>query len=126
MYKKPEKPKNHLAARLNKFQETINSTRASPTPEIVSIHDQQELPANIMNEIKHVFQLIKDNGQQGDYAVQLKFGELIPIFGDTQVAKLVEILSNARKHGYMNYSGNNLLEQDQDEDVYIKLIKTPY
>jgi hypothetical protein len=32
-----------------------------------------------MNEIKHVYQLIKDNGQQGDYAVQIKFGELVPV-----------------------------------------------
>jgi hypothetical protein len=32
-----------------------------------------------MNEIKYVYQLIKDNGQQGDYALQIKFGELIPV-----------------------------------------------
>jgi hypothetical protein len=32
-----------------------------------------------MNEIKHVYQLIKDNGQQGDYAIQITFGELIPV-----------------------------------------------
>ncbi|UJR32576.1 hypothetical protein I4U23_020036 [Adineta vaga] len=79
MYKKPEKPKNHLAGRLNKFQETINQTQARPTPVIHSIHDQQEIPPNIMNEIKYIYQLIKDNGTQGDYALQIKFSELIPV-----------------------------------------------
>ncbi len=40
---------------------------------------QQDVPPNVMNEIKYVYQLIKDNGQQGDYALQIKFGELIPV-----------------------------------------------
>ncbi|CAF1023932.1 unnamed protein product [Adineta ricciae] len=126
MYKKPERPKNHLAGRLNKFQETINQTQAPSAPAIQSIHDQHEIPTNVMSDIKHVFQLIKDNGLQGDYAVQIKFGEFIPIFGDSQVNKLVEILAVARQHGFINYSGNGPLQQDQDEEVYLKLIKTPY
>ena len=37
MYKKPEKPKNHLAGRLNKFQEKVNQLQTQP-PQIVSIH----------------------------------------------------------------------------------------
>ena len=39
MYKKPERPKNHLAGRLNKFQETINQTQAPSAPVIQSIHE---------------------------------------------------------------------------------------
>lgn len=33
----------------------------------------------MMNAIKHVHQLIKDHGTQGDYAIQIQFGELIPV-----------------------------------------------
>lgn len=39
MYKKPEKPKNHLAARLNKFQEKVNQTQAPLPPQINSVHE---------------------------------------------------------------------------------------
>jgi hypothetical protein len=38
IYKKPNKPKNHLAGRLNKFQETINQ-QAPHAPAIISIHE---------------------------------------------------------------------------------------
>jgi hypothetical protein len=38
MYKKPDKPKNHLAGRVNKFQEKVNQTKAPPPPVINSIH----------------------------------------------------------------------------------------
>ncbi|CAF1226229.1 unnamed protein product [Rotaria magnacalcarata] len=126
MYKKPEKPKNHLAGRVNKFQEKVNQTQAPPPPEITSIHHQPDMDYNILNEIKHVHQLIKDNGQQGDYAIQIKFGELIPIYGSAQIDKLTEVLAIARKNGYINYNLNDFLRQDRDEDIYIKLIKTPY
>ncbi|CAF5193047.1 unnamed protein product, partial [Rotaria magnacalcarata] len=67
-----------------------------------------------------------DNGQQGDYAIQIKFGELIPIYGSAQIDKLTEVLAIARKNGYINYNLNDFLRQDRDEDIYIKLIKTPY
>jgi putative lipase involved disintegration of autophagic bodies len=43
------------------------------------ISSQEEVDQKVYNEIKHVYQLIKDNGQQGDYAIQLKFGELVPV-----------------------------------------------
>lgn len=39
IYKKPEKPKNHLASRVNKFQEKVNQTQAPTTPAITSIHE---------------------------------------------------------------------------------------
>jgi hypothetical protein len=32
-----------------------------------------------LNEIRRIHQLIKDNGQQGDFGMQMKFGELIPV-----------------------------------------------
>jgi hypothetical protein len=38
MYKKPEKPKNHLAGRVNKFQEKVNQTQAPPPLVINSVH----------------------------------------------------------------------------------------
>jgi hypothetical protein len=37
-YKKHEKSKNHLAGRLNKFQETINRSQSPTPPVITSIH----------------------------------------------------------------------------------------
>ncbi|CAF2935720.1 unnamed protein product [Rotaria sp. Silwood2] len=126
IYKKPEKPKNHLAGRVNKFQEKVNQTQAPSPPQITSIHTQQEPDYRVLEEIKHVHKLIKDNGQQGDYAIQIKFGELIPIYGAGQIDKLSEILEVARKHGYINYTANDLLRQDRDEDIFIKLIKTPF
>jgi len=46
---------------------------------VLSTFSQQEIDQKVLNEIKHVHQLIKDNGQQGDYAIQIKFGELIPV-----------------------------------------------
>ncbi|CAF3625556.1 unnamed protein product [Rotaria sp. Silwood1] len=125
IYKKPEKPKNYLAGRVNKFQEKVNQTQAPPPLQINSIHTQQELDRRALEEIKYIHKLIKDNGQQGDYAIQIKFGELIPIFGAAQVNKLVEVLAVARKNGYVNYTPNDL-QQDRDEDIYIKLIKTPF
>lgn len=48
------------------------------------------------------------------------------IFGTAQIDKLIEILASARKNGYINYNSNDLLQQDRDEDIYIKLIKTPF
>jgi hypothetical protein len=38
MYKKPEK-KNHLAGRVNKFQEKVNQTQAPPPPVIQRVHE---------------------------------------------------------------------------------------
>lgn len=37
MYKQTEKPKNHLAGRLNKFQENINRSKSPTRPAIHSI-----------------------------------------------------------------------------------------
>jgi hypothetical protein len=101
LYKKPEKPKNHLAGRVNKFQEKVNQLQTPATPQINSVHEyvfevdfffcfvnnqivfstfsHHEIESNVLNGIKHVHQLIKDNGQQGDYAIQITFGELIPV-----------------------------------------------
>jgi len=32
-----------------------------------------------LNEIRRIHQLIKDNGEQGDFGMQMKFGKLIPV-----------------------------------------------
>ncbi|CAF5139504.1 unnamed protein product, partial [Rotaria magnacalcarata] len=48
------------------------------------------------------------------------------IYGSAQIDKLTEVLAIARKNGYINYNLNDFLRQDRDEDIYIKLIKTPY
>lgn len=40
MYKKPAAPKkNHLAGRVNKFQEKVNQTQAPAVPVIQHIHE---------------------------------------------------------------------------------------
>lgn len=46
---------------------------------ILRTFSHQEVDNSALNEIKRVHQLIKDNGEQGDYGVQIKFGELIPV-----------------------------------------------
>lgn len=38
MYKKTEKSKNHLASRLNKFQEKLNQNQSSSMPHPISSH----------------------------------------------------------------------------------------
>ena len=38
MHKKAPKQKNHLAARLNKFQENINQTQSPTQPTIHAVH----------------------------------------------------------------------------------------
>ena len=38
MYKKPNKPQNHLAGRVNKFQEKLNQIQAGPPP-VQSVHE---------------------------------------------------------------------------------------
>jgi hypothetical protein len=40
---------------------------------------QPDLEYNILGEIRRVYQLIKDHGQQGDFSMQIRFGELIPV-----------------------------------------------
>ena len=40
---------------------------------------QQETNYDVLDEMKRIHQLIKDNGQQGDFAMQIKFGDLIPV-----------------------------------------------
>ncbi|CAF1397705.1 unnamed protein product, partial [Didymodactylos carnosus] len=84
---------------------------------------QQETDYNALDEMKHIHQLIKDNGHQGDYGIQIKFGDLIPIYGAAQIDKLTEILAITRKNGYINYTLNDFLRQGRDEDIYIRLIK---
>jgi hypothetical protein len=33
----------------------------------------------VLDEMKHIHQLIKDHGQQGDFAMEIKFGDLITV-----------------------------------------------
>ncbi len=46
---------------------------------LLSTSSQPDLEYNILNEIKRIHELIKDNGQQGDFGMQMNFGELIPV-----------------------------------------------
>jgi len=46
---------------------------------LLSTSSQPDLEYNILNEIKRIHELIKDNGQQGDFGMEMKFGELIPV-----------------------------------------------
>ncbi|CAF2510880.1 unnamed protein product [Rotaria sp. Silwood2] len=125
-----EKPNTRLAECQNEFLEKVNK----PKPPIVpppplpkdSVHSQPDLEYNILKEIQHVHRLIKENGQQGDFGMEMKFGELIPMYEADQIERLVEILANARRNGYINYKLNGFLQQDRDEDIYIRLVKTPF
>ncbi len=46
---------------------------------LLSTSSKPDLEYNILNEIRRIHQLIKDNGEQGDFGMQMKFGELIPV-----------------------------------------------
>ncbi|CAF1260185.1 unnamed protein product [Didymodactylos carnosus] len=127
MYKKPSaaEKKNHLAGRINLFQEKVNHTR-QPSPGIiehqVDKHHHEIVDESLMNEMRNLSQLVKDNGLQGDYAIQIKYDDLVNICKNTMNNdKLNDLLLKTRKHGYIQFSGDTL-----NEDVNIKLIKVPY
>lgn len=115
------------------------------------ILSKPDLEYNILGEIKRIHDLIKEKGEQGDFGMQMTFGQLlsvsvkalltqltliimdiftfsyyIQVYGTDQADRLSEILANARKNGYINYTLKGFLEQDRDEDVYIRSIKTPF
>lgn len=48
------------------------------------------------------------------------------MYGADQVDRLIEVLANARKNGYVNYKLSSFLDPDRDEDISIRLIKTPF
>ena len=43
------------------------------------MYSQQETNYDVLDEMKRIHQLIKENGQQGDFAKEMKFGDLIPV-----------------------------------------------
>jgi hypothetical protein len=102
MYKKPNPAKVYLPEFAVKLQEKANRIYIPPPPLTNSAHrsvsevdvffsdfsnnqillsnsSQPDLEYNILGEIRRVYQLIKDHGQQGDFSMQIKFGELIPV-----------------------------------------------
>jgi hypothetical protein len=46
---------------------------------IPAAFSHHELDPQSFNEVKQLHQLIKDRGEQGDYGVQMKFGDLIQV-----------------------------------------------
>ncbi|CAF0945079.1 unnamed protein product [Rotaria sp. Silwood1] len=130
IYKKPERPKTNLDECLLEFQQKVHQKKPTPIPPPPlpkdSVHNQPDLEYKILQEFQHIHRLIKENGRQGDFSMEITFGELIPIFGAAEVDRLAEILANARRNGYVNYKLNDFLQQDRDEDVIIKSIKTPF
>ncbi|UJR11442.1 hypothetical protein I4U23_015621 [Adineta vaga] len=119
---KDQKPKTRLVKCHPEFHQKLNEMHTPmPPPQPES---QQNNDYNILDEIKRIHQLIKNYGQQGDFAMEMKFGQLIPLYGNDQVDRLIEILAIARKNGYVNYSLKAFFQQDRDEDIAIRLIKT--
>ncbi|CAF1250408.1 unnamed protein product [Rotaria sp. Silwood1] len=123
--KRPKEKKNHLASRVNKFQEIVNQTGAPPSADQVDLahrgHDVQE---QVLEEMKQLCQVIQNNGQkEDDGTVTISFGNLFEIYSDIS-DKLVGVLLKARKHGYLKFQGEMLL-QHRDENVIIHLIRLP-
>jgi hypothetical protein len=40
---------------------------------------------NVLDEIKYIQQLMRDNGEQGDFGIQIKFGELIRVSVENRI-----------------------------------------
>ncbi|CAF0996023.1 unnamed protein product [Rotaria sordida] len=130
MHKKPDRPTTSLDECLLEFQEKVHQKKPTPIapPPLPanSPHNQPDIEYQILQEFQHIYRLIKENGRQGDFSMEITFGELIPIYGADRVDKLIEVLANTRRNGYINYKLKDFLQQDRDEDVVIRLIKTPF
>jgi len=92
--------------------------------------------------MKQLCQIIQTNGQQQNGAIAITFGDLFEVYYIyiffkkiflilysfqiyTNISdKLVGILLKARKHGYLTFQGEMLL-QNRDENVLIRLIHSP-
>lgn len=79
---------------------------------------------NIEDEIRVLCSVIEEHGNptEGGLA-EIKFGELFRLY---QVIsnKVVGVLIRARKHGFVEFEGE-MLYQRRDDDVIIKLVKSP-
>lgn len=40
---------------------------------------QPDLEYNVLQEMQRIHRLVKENGQQGDFGMEMKFGDLIPV-----------------------------------------------
>ncbi|CAF0802544.1 unnamed protein product [Rotaria sordida] len=116
--------KNHLASRVNKFQEIVNQIGAPPSADKADLaHRGQEVREQVLEEMKQLCHIIQTNGQEQDGIVTIKFGDLFEIY--TNISdKLVGVLRKARKQGYLAFKGEMLL-QNRDEDVVIQLNRLP-
>ncbi|CAF2430367.1 unnamed protein product [Rotaria sp. Silwood2] len=111
--KQQKEKKNHLASRVNKFQEIVNQIA----------HRGQEIKEQVLEEMKQLCHVIQTNGQQQDGTITIKFGDLFEIYANIS-DKLVGVLLKARKQGYLTFKGEMLL-QHRDEDVPIQLVRLP-
>ncbi|CAF2511727.1 unnamed protein product [Rotaria sp. Silwood2] len=123
--KRPKEKKNHLASRVNKFQEIVNQTGAPPSADQADLaHRGHEVQEQVLEEMKQLCQVIQTNGKkQEDETITITFGDLFEIYADIS-DKLVGVLLKARKHGYLKFQGEMLL-QHRDENVIIHLIRLP-
>lgn len=79
---------------------------------------------NIEDEIRVLCSVIEDHGAPVEDGIAIiKFGELFRLY---QVIsnKVVGVLIRARKHGFVEFEGE-MLYQKRDDDVLIKLVKSP-
>ncbi|CAF1364077.1 unnamed protein product [Adineta ricciae] len=122
---KDQKPKTRLVKCQPEFQKKLAEMHTPmPPPTPSSSSNQQGNEYNVLDEIKRIHQIVKNHGQQGDFSMEIRFGQLIPLYGNDQVDRLIEVLAIARKNGYVNYNLKDFFQQDRDEDIAIRLIKT--
>ncbi|CAF0871925.1 unnamed protein product [Rotaria sordida] len=75
-----------------------------------------------VEEVKYLCNVIRECGEKNptDGSVQITFGQLFNLYVNIS-SKLVGTLLRARKYNYVTFKGELLL-QNRDEDVVIKLI----
>ncbi len=89
--------------------------------------------------MKQLCQIIQSNGKEQNGTITITFGDLFEVWYRclnlvlifdflkiyTNISdKLVGVLLKARKHGYLTFQGEMLL-QNRDENVLIRFIRSP-
>jgi hypothetical protein len=102
-------------------------------------HRGQEVQEQVLEEMKQLCQIIQSNGKEQNGTITITFGDLFEVWYRclnlvlifdflkiyTNISdKLVGVLLKARKHGYLTFQGEMLL-QNRDENVLIRFIRSP-
>ena len=102
----------------------INHSYGKPVPGSKTEARGIKAHESVEDEIRVLCSVIEEHGKPiEDGLAEIKFGELFKLY---QVIsnKVVGVLIRARKHGFVQFEGE-MLYQRRDDNVVIKLIKSP-